>query len=30
MKKTLRILAAVVIAITAAACSSAEKMAEHD
>ena len=28
MKKTLRILAAVVIAITAAACSSAEKMAE--
>ena len=29
MKKTLRILAAVVIAITAAACSSAEKMAEQ-
>ncbi|MBO4916975.1 MAG: hypothetical protein J5374_03735 [Bacteroidales bacterium] len=28
MKKSLRILAAVVIAITAAACSSAEKMAE--
>ena len=28
MKRTLRILAAVVIAITAAACSSAEKMAE--